>query len=76
MTTNGQPASILPLLLDAKDVGRLLSVSTKTVRRMNASGRLPRPVQPSPGAVRWRTAELEAWIAAGCPSRRDWEAMR
>lgn len=64
-----------PLLLDAQDVARLLSLSAKTVRRMNAAGRMPRPVQLSPGAIRWRYRELSAWIEAGCPDRAEWEAL-
>jgi predicted DNA-binding transcriptional regulator AlpA len=64
-----------PLAIDAADVGKLLGVSERHVWSMNSRGRLPRPIRLG-RAVRWRVAELQAWLAAGCPERSRWEAMR
>lgn len=64
--------SPLPALVDARELARMLSVSLATIRRMDAGGRLPKPLHLSAGCVRWRTREIELWIAAGCPRRGDW----
>lgn len=62
-------------LLGVREVAVLLGVSTRTVRRMDASGVLPQPVRFG-RLVRWRRTELLEWIEKGAPSRRDWEARR
>jgi len=55
-------------LLDVGAVATLLGgCSPRHVRRLADAGRMPRPVRLG-SLVRWRRAELEAWIAAGCPS--------
>lgn len=70
------PAGPLPILVDARQVAALLGIGLRTLRAMDAAGRLPAPVRPSPGCVRWRLAELHDWAAAGCPDRKTWEALR
>lgn len=63
------------LVVDAIELARLLDMSVRTIRRLDCSGKLPRPVRIG-GAVRWLVAEIEAWLAAGCPDRQRWEAIR
>jgi prophage regulatory protein len=63
------------LVVDAIELARLLDMSVRTIRRLDCSGKLPRPVRIG-GAVRWLVADIEAWLAAGCPDRQRWEAMR
>jgi len=41
----------------------------------NAAGRIPRPIHIG-RSVFWRPKELKAWVAAGCPDRQTWEALR
>ena len=60
------PASTIPTLLRLKDIGRILAVSPKTVERLKASGRLPKPdadvgfgARRSP---RWRPETIDRWI--------------
>jgi predicted DNA-binding transcriptional regulator AlpA len=65
-----------PLLVSARDAARLCGVSPATWARMQAAGRAPAPIRPSPGRVLWRMAELREWTHAGCPARREWEAIR
>jgi predicted DNA-binding transcriptional regulator AlpA len=60
-----------PLLLDAQALATLLGVHRVTVHRLNVSGKLPRPVRLG-GRPRWRRAEIEAWVLAGCPARTRW----
>jgi predicted DNA-binding transcriptional regulator AlpA len=62
--------------VDAKHAAALLGVGLRTLRTMDAAGRLPAPVRLSPGCVRWRLADLHDWAEAGCPDRETWEARR
>lgn len=63
------------LLLSAADLARELRVSTKTIRRLDAMGKLPLPVKLG-RLLRWRRDELIAWLAAGGPDRDEWERFR
>ncbi len=63
------------LAIDAVQLGRLLGLSMRTIRRLDSSGRIPRPVRIG-GAVRWRASEIAAWLNEGCPDRQAWEAVK
>jgi excisionase family DNA binding protein len=54
------------LLLSAERVAELLDISIRTLWRLRAAGKLPAPIHLG-GSVRWRTRDIEAWIASGCP---------
>lgn len=56
----------LSLLICVAVVATLLSVSTRQVYRLADANKIPRPLKIG-GSVRWRRAELEQWIADGCP---------
>jgi excisionase family DNA binding protein len=75
MNTNLHTTESKGLAVDAAELAKLLNVSLRHVNAMNASGRLPRPIRLG-RSVRWPRAELEAWIAAGAPSRDAWEQKR
>lgn len=69
-TAGGQAATReQAVLLDVEAVAGLLSCSTRHVYRLADAGRMPRPVKLG-ALVRWSRAEIEAWIAEGCPSCR------
>ena len=53
-------------LLQIDDVARALGVSRRSVYRLADAGRLPRPLKVG-RLNRWRRAEIDEWIAAGCP---------
>lgn len=53
-------------LIDAEEVSRLLGISPRTVWRLKDRGKLPKPVSIG-SLVRWRKAEINERIAAGCP---------
>jgi excisionase family DNA binding protein len=57
-------------LIDVRDVAALLDCSVRHVRRLADAGRMPRPLTLG-SLVRWRRAELSAWIDRGCPSMRS-----
>ncbi len=54
-------------LLDAGSVAKVCACSLRTVRRLADTGRMPKPIRLN-GLVRWRRAEVLAWISAGCPA--------
>ena len=64
-----------PLAIRAKELAALLGVSLRQVWRLNAAGKLPRPVRLG-GSVRWLRKEIEAFVGAGCPDRQTWEEMK
>lgn len=59
----------LAALMDAEDVGVFCKCSARHVNRMADAGRMPAPIRLG-SLVRWSRTEIEAWIAAGCPSVR------
>lgn len=64
---NPLPPTHARLLVAASDAARMLGVSTRTLWRWAASGRVPPPVRIG-GCARWRVADLDAWVAALRPS--------
>ena len=62
-------------LITAKTLGEILSLSKRQIFRLNACARIPKPIRIG-GAVRWHTEEVTAWLAAGAPDRKMWEAMK
>jgi len=59
------------ILLTVNEVATLLNVSPRHVHMLRATQQLPPPVRLG-RSVRWRRAELEAWVAAGCPRQERW----
>jgi len=63
------------LLLKASEASVLCNTSVRIWRTWDAAGRIPRPIHIG-RSVFWRPKELKAWVAAGCPDRQTWEAIR
>ena len=55
-----------PLLVDVKEVARLLGVGERTVWSKVASGAMPQPVRIGK-LCRWVRTDIEEWVAGGCP---------
>lgn len=68
-------AAAAPLLVRAAVAGPLCGRSEASWWRDHSAQRVPAPVKLA-GGTYWRTAELRAWVAAGCPVRREWEARQ
>jgi predicted DNA-binding transcriptional regulator AlpA len=68
-------AAVEPLLVDRRELARLLSRSLASLDRDTAAGRVPRPLKIG-ASVRWKLSEIRAWVAAGCPDRETWEAAQ
>jgi predicted DNA-binding transcriptional regulator AlpA len=69
-------AARTPGMIDADGVAQRTLLSVRTIRSMDAAGRLPAPIRLSRKSVRWRTAEIDRWIELGCPDRKAWEKLR
>lgn len=67
-----QPVASSEAVLNA---ARKLNVSLRHVRRMDAAGKIPRPVRLGT-SVRWLADEIESWLKAGAPERIHWEQNR
>jgi len=63
------------LAVSARDLKEMLNVSLRQVWRLNAAGRLPKPIRLG-GSVRWKRAEIQQWFEVGCPDRRTWDTMK
>ena len=55
------------LLIDTREVARLLGLGPRTVWGMANSGRMPRPIKIG-RTVRWNYEALRKWVDAGCPN--------
>jgi hypothetical protein len=62
------------LLLTRTDVARMISVSAVTWDRCTR-----KKLNPAPVRIRnrpfWRRADIEQWVALGCPCRAEFEVM-
>lgn len=63
-----------PLVVSAKQLGEMLGMSERTIRRLDAGGKLPVPLKIG-GSTRWRLDEIRGWLRAGSPSREKWETL-
>lgn len=61
-------------LLTATEAASLCRKSVRTWRAWDAGGLVPRPVRIG-RSVFWRADELQAWIAAKCPARAEWDRL-
>jgi predicted DNA-binding transcriptional regulator AlpA len=66
---------LVALTLDASEAAALIGIARSTFWKLHASGRTPAPLRMSGRVVRWRRAELAAWVAAGCPAREKWKFL-
>lgn len=64
-----------PLLLTAAAAAALCGRSLRTWRSWDSAGLVPRAVRIGRSTM-WRADELQAWIAAYCPCRKEWEERR
>jgi hypothetical protein len=69
--TDAAPPEPTPLLIDIQVFAKLVSRSVPSLERDDAAGRIPAPLKIY-HSKRWRLAEIEAWVAHGCPPRKEW----
>ncbi|MGD0463429.1 MAG: helix-turn-helix domain-containing protein [Tepidisphaeraceae bacterium] len=64
------------LTVDATGAAKLLGISESHFYALKRTARLgPAPVHLG-RCCRYRVAELEEWVNAGCPARARWQAMQ
>lgn len=68
-TLRDTKGTLASALLDVRAVAALLDCSPRHVYRLSDAGRMPPPVRLG-ALVRWRRADLDGWLAAGCPPVR------
>jgi excisionase family DNA binding protein len=60
-------------LISVEELADRLDLGRSTLYRLIASGQIgPQSVKLG-GAVKFRAAEVDAWISSGCPCRRKWQ---
>lgn len=67
--------ALQPLAVNGQDAARLVGVSGRSWRRLDAQGLVPQALRVG-GSKRWSVAELRGWIEAGCPARARWVQLR
>jgi len=64
-----------PLLISADESARMLGIGRTLFYSMHSSGRLgPLPIKLG-RRVLWNRNELEAWVRAKCPARKNWKKV-
>ena len=65
-------SGLAPALLGADKAAELLDICRRHFLSLDSTGRLgPMPVKLG-RCVKWVRVELEAWVAARCPTREEW----
>jgi predicted DNA-binding transcriptional regulator AlpA len=62
-------------MLTAAEAAAACSFSLRTWWRLDSAGKIPAAVQIG-RSKRWPAETLKAWVAAGCPDRKLWEAIK
>jgi len=73
------PTKLVPsdrLAVNAEELGRMIGLSVRTIRTMDAAARLPRPIKLNGHSVRWLASDIENWLRAGAPDRHTWEGLK
>lgn len=73
--TDGEPNLRDRLLVKQADLCTLLSYSRRKVAQMIRAGEIPEPVIGG-SRPRWSIDELRHWVAAGCPTSRQWRDVK
>ncbi len=63
------------VLFTASELAQVLGTSTRTIWRLLAAGKIPKPVRLG-SRPRWPADELREWIKAGMPEAEHWESSR
>lgn len=68
-----------PLAITLRELAELLHMSHRHLERLEAAGKIgPRPIRfgRSKRYLLDGTGGIRAWLAAGAPDRREWEARQ
>lgn len=63
------------MLVTAKELAEMLSVSTRHIWRLKAMAKLPKAIEIG-HCVRWKLVDISDWLAMGCPKMTTFEAKK
>ena len=63
------------LLINAKELAEMLSVSPRHIWRMKAAGKLPRAIEIG-HCVRWKLLDISNWLAMDCPAMKEFKTRQ
>ena len=66
-------------ILTADHLAAALGLRARTIAWMDENGLLPRSMRPTRRGAQvegWGRNTIEAWLAAGCPPRKDWDRIK
>ncbi len=75
MNAQEEARSKKAVTLTAQQLSERLGISLRHVRRLDSSGKLPRPFRLG-RSVRWSVIEIDNWMGAGAPDRQKWNQMK
>lgn len=61
--------------LTAKHLAQMLSLSPRSIWRLKAMGKIPRPVKIG-GAIRWSSQSITSWQEKGCPDQKTFQTRK
>lgn len=64
------------LALSAHECAEIVGCSERHWWALHSEEKTPASFRLGRRGVRWHRAEVEKWLAAGCPDRTQFEAMR
>jgi len=74
--SDSTPERIEPLLLDIQQLCACLRIARPTYYKISANGALgPLPIKLC-RKVLYSKTEIELWVQAGCPHRKQWQTQR
>lgn len=59
----------IPELIDIDSIAQILKCSTRHVRRLVDTRRIPQPIKLG-ALLRWIKADIDRWFIEGCPNCR------
>lgn len=62
-------------VLDTAELSLYIGRSQASIARDDAAGRLPRALRIG-RSKKWLRADIDLWLALGCPSRPEFEARK
>jgi len=74
-TVNPPDTQTLPPVIKPEGLAGLMEVSTRTLRRWELNGLVPRPFLVGSQKY-WGRDEILDWMSCQCPNRSVWERMR
>ena len=63
--------NVQSILISREELEVMLGMSRRSIWKAELKGQMPRGLRIM-RRPRWRRAEIEAWVAAGCPATKEW----